>query len=196
MSKLIPSSLYGALVLFLFLPFIHVKCNQTILAESSGIKVIAGSKPSFKDNSMESYMSGQGDMMENMQKQNKPNPVLIVFSAMLVLGLIFSLLAKKDLHLGNTVFSGIALLSLLAFLGQIIYGNQEINKQMGMMQTGFMKLNISIKMAYGYWLSLISTLGLLAFSIIWLIKERKQKKLMVHYKQAPDNQSPDEYQQV
>jgi len=174
MFKLIPSSLYGALALFFFLPFIQIKCNDTILAESSGLKVSIGGKPAFKDPMMETY-AGQGDGMEKIQEQNKANPVLIAFAALVVLGLAFSLFTKRDLHLGNTVFSCIIAVILLAFMIQIYIGNKEIGKQMSGMQNGLMRMNISINLAYGYWLSLISAFSLIIFSIIMLSKHKKPK---------------------
>lgn len=196
MLKFISTSLYGALILFLFLPFIQVKCNETILAESSGYQAMTGGKPKFVDSSMESYLSGQEGMVDNLQKQNKANVILIVFGLMLLAGLIFSILAKRDVHLGNTVFSSIAIVCLLVFLAQIIYGNHEIKKQSAMMQTGFMKIDLGLKMAYGYWLSLITNIILLVLSILWLVQEKRNKKLMLQYEHTPEHEAPDETTEV
>jgi hypothetical protein len=179
MFKIIPSSLYGALMLFLFLPFIQIKCNDTVLAESTGAKVAMGAKPTFKDTMMESYISSQTETMDKLQKENKPNIILIVFALVVLLGFLFTLATKRDLELGNTVFSAIAAAALLGFMIQIMNGNNEIGKQMEGMKNGFMKMDIGIKLAYGYWLSLATCVLILVFSSIMLVRKKSRKAVPI-----------------
>jgi hypothetical protein len=47
------------------------------------------------------------------------------------------------------------------------------------MKNGFMKMDIGIKLAYGYWLSLASCVLILVFSSIMLVRKKNRKAVPI-----------------
>jgi hypothetical protein len=194
MRKYINSGLFTVVILLFFLPFMEVRCNNQEVVHASGMAMALNLK--FDTN--EDLFGGMGGMMGEDNKMQsaldsnnrKPDVFGLITLFLMIVGVTFQFVPVLQKPWMSAVVAGVAVLSLL--LMYIIYTSGWEKKigsgGAGAEMLGYM--NFTLHFVYGYWLSLLGCVGLLAYNIFNQVQDKRAKALEVYYPITKED-SPD-----
>jgi hypothetical protein len=192
MRKYINSGLFTVVILLFFLPFMEVRCNNQEILHASGMAMALNLK--FDTN--EDLFGGMGGMMGEDNKMQsaldsnnrKPDVFGLITLFLMIVGVAFQFVPVLQKPWMSAIVAGVAVLSLL--LMYVIYTSGWKDKigSGGAEMLGYM--NFTLHFVYGYWLSLLGCIGLLAYNIFNQIQDKRAKALAVYYPITKED-SPD-----
>lgn len=186
MFKLINSSLFAALILCFFLPFIEIKCNDTRLGSITGFSMITGGDMYLEDASMMDYLKDNKEF-DMLSKQRKEHPDLfsIVAFSLIILGLILSLVLKSFREQSSIIIALLVLALLFVFRGVMLH---QWQKQMGAQPEMFSYIKLTLNFAIGFWLIITGCFAISGLNIFSLLKKRNQMRAIseFHSEDSPD----------
>jgi hypothetical protein len=194
MRKYINSGLFTVVILLFFLPFMEVRCNNQEVVHASGMAMALNLK--FDTN--EDLFGGMGGMMGEDNKMQsaldsnnrKPDVFGLITLFLMIVGIAFQFVPVLQKPWMSAIVAGVAVLSLL--LMYVIYTSGWEKKigsgGAGAEMLGYM--NFTLHFVYGYWLSLLGCIGLLAYNVFNQIQDKRAKALEVYYPITKDD-SPD-----
>jgi hypothetical protein len=184
------SGLFAFVLIFFFLPFIEIRCNDSALAEMNGFQMATGAKPELNDPSLMEYLKDNPQFSALKNQEAGPDPMTIIASLFLVAGLVFQFVLKKRRELFAVICSLVAFLVLIML--QVIM-KYEWNKQMADAEEIMTYVKFTLNFVVGYWLAVGGSFLLSALNGYYLFNERREKALLVY---EPDHQSPDTLEEV
>ena len=194
MRKYINSGLFTVVILLFFLPFMEVRCNNQEVVHASGMAMALNLK--FDTN--EDLFGGMGGMMGEDNKMQsaldsnnrKPDVFGLITLFLMIVGIAFQFVPVLQKPWMSAIVAGVAVLSLL--LMYVIYTSGWEKKigsgGAGAEMLGYM--NFTLHFVYGYWLSLLGCVGLLAYNIFNQVQDKRAKALEVYYPITKED-SPD-----
>jgi lysylphosphatidylglycerol synthetase-like protein (DUF2156 family) len=191
MRYYINSSLFTVLILFFFLPFLEIKCNDSKLASITGYSLVTSGDMDMEDASMMEYMKNSEEF-SLLDKQRKKQPDLFSIAALtlLVLGAVLSLVLKKFREETSIIISLTIICILLIFRAIML---QQWEKQMGSVPDMLSYVRLTLNFALGFWLLVFGNSILVALNTYYLIQRRKLKSNIL---ELDDNQSQDILEEV
>jgi len=191
MRYYINSSLFTVLILFFFLPFLEIKCNDSKLASITGYSLVTSGDMDMEDASMMEYMKNSEEF-SLLDKQRKKQPDLFSIAALtlLVLGAVLSLVLKKFREETSIIISLTIICILLIFRAIML---QQWEKQMGSVPDMLSYVRLTLNFAIGFWLLVFGNSILVALNTYYLIQRRKLKSNIL---ELDDNQSQDILEEV
>jgi lysylphosphatidylglycerol synthetase-like protein (DUF2156 family) len=173
MRYYINSGLFTVLILFFFLPFIEIKCNDSKLASMSGYDMITAGDIKMEDASMMEYMKNSEEF-SLLDKQRKKQTDIISLAALIliVLGAVLSLVLKKFREETAIIIALVSIIILLIYRGIMLY---QWDKQMSSQGDMFSYVRITLNFAIGFWLIVIGNSVITALNSFYLFQRRKQK---------------------
>jgi hypothetical protein len=172
----------------------EVRCNDQEIVHASGMAMALNLK--FDTN--EDLFGGMGGMMGEDNKMQsaldsnnrKPDVFGLITLFLMIVGVTFQFVPVLQKPWMSAVVAGVAVLSLL--LMYIIYTSGWEKKigsgGAGAEMLGYM--NFTLHFVYGYWLSLLGCVGLLAYNIFNQVQDKRAKALEVYYPITKED-SPD-----
>jgi len=194
MRKYINSGLFTVVILLFFLPFMEVRCNNQEVVHASGMAMALNLK--FDTN--EDLFGGMGGMMGEDNKMQsaldsnnrKPDVFGLITLFLMIVGIAFQFVPVLQKPWMSAIVAGVAVLSLL--LMYVIYTSGWEKKigsgGAGAEMLGYM--NFTLHFVYGYWLSLLGCVGLLAYNIFNQVQDKRAKALEIYYPITKED-SPD-----
>lgn len=186
MFKIINSSLFLALLLCFFLPFIEIKCNDTKLGSMTGFSMMTGGDMELQDMSMMDYLKDNKEFnMLNKQRKDHPDVFSLIAFSLLVIGLILSLVLKSYREQSSIIIALLVLAVLFVFRGFMLY---QWNKQMGSQPEMFSYIKLTLNFAIGFWLVIVGCFAISGLNVSSLLKKRNQMKALseFHSEDSPD----------
>jgi hypothetical protein len=184
----IPSSVaFGIGVLLFFMPFLDIKCNSMILQTVTGVQLATGFeiKGPGSDNSVVGSfkkMDKDDSKVTRKGERNDPNMFALAALALGIIGLVLSLLEKKDAVTGGVIAGILAAVALIATLidvkRKVKMDMPELgNKTRSSGATGFDKLGDSMYIAVDF--SAWFYIAVIAFAAgAWFCYKRMQVNKM------------------
>lgn len=186
MFKFINSSLFAALILCFFLPFIEIKCNDTKLGSMTGFSMMTGGDMDLNDASMMDYLKDNKEFdMLNKQRKEHPDVFSIVALSLLVLGFVLSLVLKSFREQTSIIISLLVLAVLFIFRGIMLH---QWEKQMGAQPEMFSYIKLTLNFAIGFWIIILGCFAISGLNIFSLLKKRNQMQAIseFHSENSPD----------
>jgi hypothetical protein len=184
------SGLFAFVLIFFFLPFIEIRCNDSALAEMSGIHMATGAKPELNDPSLMDYLKDNPQFSALKNQEAGPDPMTIIAGLSLFAGLVLQIVLRRRRELVAIICALTAFLVLIAL--QVIMKYQW-NKQMAGAEEMMTYVKFTLNFVIGYWLAVGGSFLLSALNGYYLIAERRDKPLVVF---EPDHESPDTLEEV
>lgn len=191
MRYYINSGLFTVLILFFFLPFLEIKCNDSKLASITGYSLVTSGDMDMEDASMMEYMKNSEEFsLLDKQRKKQPDFFSIAALTLLVLGAVLSLVLKKFREETSIIIS-LTIISILLIFRAIML--QQWEKQMGSVPDMLSYVRLTLNFALGFWLLVFGNSILVALNTYYLVQRRKLKSNIL---ELDDNQSQDILEEV
>lgn len=179
---------FALAVLLFFLPFAHIKCNDTKLASNSGIGIAFGTAWKNEMFGKNDLFGNKADVNEKKEKpiQKGPNGFALAALAAGVAGLGLSLSRFKL----KSVFSfSLGLLGVLMLLALLIQLKSQLKGETG--KESDMNIRLTVSFTFGYFLSVIAFAAAAFFGYKQHKREENKAVNDWEIQQLPGNNSPD-----
>lgn len=191
MRYYINSGLFTVLILFFFLPFLEIKCNDSKLASISGYSLITAGDMDMEDASMMEYMKNSEEFsLLDKQRKKQPDVFSLVSLVLLVLGAVFSLVLKKFREETSVIIALLVICILLVFRGIMLH---QWEKQMGSVPDMLSYVRLTLNFALGFWAIVLGSSLIAALNTYYLIQRRKLKLDII---EVDENHSQDLLEEV
>jgi uncharacterized membrane protein (DUF485 family) len=184
------SGLFAAIILFFFLPFIEIKCNESTLATMSGYDLATAGDIALDDPTMAEYMKDNEEFKSMSEKSKHPEPLTIGSLIFALSGLIINLAVRKKREVLTVVLTSLIAIVLLLFR-YIFLTKWEENMSAADELGGFIK--IGAEFSTGFWLAVIGAVVALGLNIYYLVNDKKDSYISVY---DPTKESPDTQEEV
>jgi len=184
------SGFFAIALLFFFLPFIEIRCNDSALADMSGYQMASGKKPELNDPSLMDYMKDSPQIAALKSQEAGPDPFTISAAACLAAGFILQLVLKRNKETVALVCS-LSALTVLVFLN--VFMQYQWTKQMAGAEEVSTYMKFTLNFVAGYWLAVGSSFLISALNGYYVYNDRRNKALVVY---EPEHLSPDTLEEV
>ena len=185
------SGLFTVIILFFFLPFIEIKCNESTLAKMSGFDLAAAGEITLADPGMMDYLKDNEEFKSMSEQQKKhPDPFTISVLVLSAAGLLLNLLLKTGREKTSIVLGG--LMVIILFFFRMIFLKKWEEQMSGTSELGSY-IRISLVFVSGYWLAMIGSLSVAGINIYHLWKDRRDNFITTYMPNSPE---PDTLEEV
>jgi ABC-type uncharacterized transport system fused permease/ATPase subunit len=184
------SGFFAAIILFFFLPFIEIKCNESPLVSMSGFDLATAGDFSLADEGMADYLKQSEEFKTLSEKKRHPDPFTIAVLVLSLVGVVINLLLKKGKEIISVSLAaanaGILLIFRYIFLTQWDKNMPESSEI-----SGFIK--IKAEFTTGFWLAFFASLILIGLNLFFFINYRRDQLVPVY---NPENPEPDKQEEL
>lgn len=157
-------------ILLFFLPFAEIKCNDTTLAQMSGLNMVTGSEPKMGgdfERMAKGFDKKPGDVKPATKSEKKGKVYVLAIAALAlgVVGVALSLMKKGSFNKGEMLVGIIGAVALIALMIQVkgdLNNQIEDNNKGSNEFSGMMK--ISVDFTIWFFLCVLSYLAAAFFS--------------------------------
>jgi lysylphosphatidylglycerol synthetase-like protein (DUF2156 family) len=173
MRYYINSGLFTVLILFFFLPFIEIKCNDSKLASMTGYDLITAGDMKMADASMMEYMKNSEEFsLLDKQRKKQPDIFSLASLILIIVGAVLSLVLKKFREETAIIIALVVIVILLVYRGIMLH---QWDKQMSSQPDMFSYVRITLSFALGFWLIVIGNSIITGINTFYLIQRKRQK---------------------
>jgi lysylphosphatidylglycerol synthetase-like protein (DUF2156 family) len=173
MRYYINSGLFTVLILFFFLPFIEIKCNDSKLASMTGYDLITAGDMKMADASMMEYMKNSEEFsLLDKQRKKQPDIFSLASLILIIVGAVLSLVLKKFREETAIIIALVGIVILLVYRGIMLH---QWDKQMSSQPDMFSYVRITLSFALGFWLIVIGNSIITGINTFYLIQRKRQK---------------------
>ncbi len=183
MFKFVNPALYGAVVLFFFLPFLEIRCNGSTLVQASGYALALNLKMDMPSQGFMGQMADSPDLSALDSSKRKPDVLSLGVLILMFIGGVLWFVNRKTERWAAIIGGSISTI-LLALL-QLVYSGKLEEKTGGDFGEIFQYVKFTIHFGIGYWLSLLACLGLVVVNVYLKIQERRNAALLPY---TPENE--------
>lgn len=176
MIKFINPALYGAVILFFFLPFLEIRCNGNKLVEASGMSLALNLKMDVPSQGLFGQMADSPDLSALDSSKRKPD--VISLSVLIIMVVSGGLWFVKSVSERWVAIIGGSLATVLLALLQIAYRGTFDEKTGGDFGEMFQYVKFTIHFSYGYWLALMACLSLVILNVYLKVQEKRNAYLV------------------
>lgn len=173
MRYYINSGLFTVLIIFFFLPFIEIKCNDSKLASMTGYDLITAGDMKMADASMMEYMKNSEEFsLLDKQRKKQPDIFSLASLILIIVGAVLSLVLKKFREETAIIIALVVIVILLVYRGIMLH---QWDKQMSSQPDMFSYVRITLSFALGFWLIVIGNSIITGINTFYLIQRKRQK---------------------
>ena len=173
MRYYINSGLFTVLILFFFLPFIEIKCNDSKLASMTGYDLITAGDMKMADASMMEYMKNSEEFsLLDKQRKKQPDIFSLASLILIIVGAVLSLVLKKFREETAIIIALVVIVIRLVYRGIMLH---QWDKQMSSQPDMFSYVRITLSFALGFWLIVIGNSIITGINTFYLIQRKRQK---------------------
>lgn len=176
MFKFINPALYGAVILFFFLPFLEIRCNGNKLIEASGMALALNLKMDMPSQGFLGQMADSPDLSALDSSKRKPD--VISLSVLIIMVVSAGLWFVKSISERWVAIIGGSLATILLALLQIAYSGKFDEQSGGDFGEMFQYVKFTVHFSYGYWLALMACLSLVILNVYLKIQEKRNAYLV------------------
>jgi len=187
MRKFLNSGLFLAAISLFFLPFLELRCSDgSRFAHLKGVDMAFARGIQFESEETEAYFEENPQMMQQLNKQNKPDVFTLASLLLLFAGMVSPFIPKAARPLLSMLFSGLSLAVLLAMMYMV---NYVWNKQTASLSDNpFFQKMFVVNLVYGIGLWLVLGICFFIFILNWVFLHQDKKISHLQKSQSEESQ--------
>lgn len=174
-SKFVNTGSFAVILLCFLLPFISIKCNDTTLVEFKGHDLVIGKNYKLKspvDSFGEQNKSeDKSEMGSEEQERLSTNWFMVALLLFTVCGAILSLVRLGKKRIAEIICASAGLVSLIIMVAVL---SNQLESKAGL---GNNEMGLKIRLGYevGFWLILLTLIGIIIYNSILIVLDSKKK---------------------
>jgi hypothetical protein len=189
--KLINPGLFAIGILFFFLPFMEIRCNNQPLTEASGFALAFNLKMDVANENLAAYANKSPDMAQLNDKQRRPDVFSLSVLILMALALVLSLVPSMHRYWPAIIASSLS--AIILILMQWLVKSKFDEQMSASGGEEFMQyIKISVHFGTGYWLVLFLNAGIALINIVLMRNARRDEVIVPYYPESSSDPTLDQ----